>query len=330
MTGRVAGADLTFNPPRRYWSAAMSDPTPSAPSFLTPTVLRHRAQTDDGQALLLTPKMMPAMTPLQTPALSAGLTPRMMPALPPLEDDAPQPALTPVRQPTRRFVVKTAVSPEAAAAVAAFEKAEAERRAAEKAAVERASRQLSELTNDGATLIGLPAPQFAADPQAGQATIIGMPAPLLPPAPLPRELATAQTIIKRPKSNPPRVRIQDMPTDPARPAPPVPVPDAHLAVTLPPNLHVAPAPLPPDTVPSDAKVPPAVNPLAATLPPNNKVAPAKPPPAPEVVALTAARRRRVVLALLAVVVIAVGASMGALIKRLVSAPAQSTIVEVAP
>lgn len=310
----------------------MPDPTPSAPSFLTPTVLRHRAQADDGQELLLTPKMIPA--------------------LPPLEDDAPPPALTPVRQPTRRFVVKTAINPEAAAAVAAFEQAEAERRAAEKAAVERAAQQLGDVANDGATLIGLPAPLFAADPQAGQATIIGMAAPLfapdpqagqatvigmkapvLEPPPLAREIATAQTIIKRPKSNPPRMRIQDLPTDPARAAPQVP-PDfqvSPLAVTLPPNLHVAPAALPPDTLPSDLKVPPAVNPQAATLPPNNKVAPAKPPPpAPEVVALVAARRRRVVLALLAVGMIAAGASIGALIKRLVSAPAQSAIVEVQP
>jgi hypothetical protein len=322
----------------------MSDPTPSAPTFPSP-VRRSRLEQESLSTPVmrpaLTPLNMPALTPLNTPVLDLEAmvpTPQMMPVPEmPQVPELPEPALTPVRAPTRRLVVKTAVSPEAAAAVADFERKEAQRRAMENAQ----------------TLIGMAAPVI---PRPGDlntaATIIGMAAPILPPADLARStsnrsLDAVQTIVKRPKSNPPRVPIQEMPTDPMRAAqlplgvggdtirPGQLVPAFQAGPTLVPGNGIAPfgaddATLLPGTIA------PLVDPQAITTPPNAKVPAAKPP----AVAAKAKvddldvnwpakqRRQRGLWALVAVAAIATGVGLGALIKRQVAQPTQSAIVEI--
>ena len=233
----------------------MSDPTPSAPTFPSP----HRRMRLN-QESVSTPVMRPALTPLHTPVYPLDIeamvaTPQMMPVpdmeamvptpqMMPLPDnmkpmaEVPEPALTPVRAPTRRFVVKTLVSPEAQAEIAAHQKAQRDHETA-------------------ATIIGMAAPILPPPDIANAQTIIGMAAPILPPAdlvksPSGRSLDAVKTVVKRPKSNPPRIPIQEMTTDPMR---------------------VAPAPLPNDTLRPSMAVP--VNPAAPTLPPNNGIAPAR-------------------------------------------------------
>ena len=161
----------------------MSDPTPSAPTFPSP-VRRSRLE----QESLSTPVMRPALTPLNTPAFDPEAmvpTPQMMPVpeMPHLPE-LPAPALTPVRAPTRRLVVKTDVSPEAAAAVAEFERREAARKSFENAQ----------------TIIGMAAPVLPRPASLDTAaTIIGMAAPIAPPSdlvksPSNRSLDAVQTI----------------------------------------------------------------------------------------------------------------------------------------
>lgn len=315
----------------------MSDPTPSAPTFPSP-VRRSRLE----QESLSTPVMRPALTPLNTPAFDPEAmvpTPQMMPVpeMPHLPE-LPAPALTPVRAPTRRLVVKTDVSPEAAAAVAEFERREAARKSFENAQ----------------TIIGMAAPVLPRPASLDTAaTIIGMAAPIAPPSdlvksPSNRSLDAVQTIVKRPKSNPPRVPIQEMPTDPMRAAQPplggetirpgqlVAAP-WQAAPTLPPGNGVAPF-RPDDPTLLPGTIAPLVDPQAVTTPPSAKVPAAKPPTAQakskvddlDVNWPARQRRQRALWAFVAIAAIATGVGIGALIKRQLAAPAQSAIVEIKP
>ena len=159
--------------------------------------------------------------------------PRMpAPALTPIQS----PALTPIRAPTRRMIVKTVVSPEAQAEISA----------AERAAIE------------------------------GALTLIGYPAPILeaPDAESTRAIANVQTIIKRPTTAAAKLklRVQELPTDPMRPVPPLPT-DA----TIRPGLDVAPITLPDGNNVAPAAPPPGFDLLGATVPPGRNFAPAAPP-----------------------------------------------------